>query len=73
MNLFANMKMVFTLGVVICVFSIGVVHCEEDHSVAKVCHFYIHSNKVGYTATLVAGGWAWAVMEKVSGAFGQEQ
>ena len=30
-------------------------------------------NKAGYTATLVACGWAGAVMEKVTGAFGQEQ
>ena len=30
-------------------------------------------NKDGYTATLVACGWAGAVMEKVTGAFGQEQ
>ena len=43
MNLFANMNKVLTLGVVIGVFSIGIVHCE-DHSVAKVCHFYMHYN-----------------------------
>ena len=30
-------------------------------------------NKAGYTATLVACGWAGAVIEKVTGAFGQEQ
>ena len=30
-------------------------------------------NKAGYTATLVACGGAGAVMEKVTGAFGQEQ
>ena len=30
-------------------------------------------NKAGYTATLVACGWAGAVMEKVTGAFAQEQ
>ena len=30
-------------------------------------------NMAGYTATLVAGGRAGAVMEKVTGAFGQEQ
>ena len=29
-------------------------------------------NKAGYTATLVACGWAGAVMEKVTGVFGQE-
>ena len=30
-------------------------------------------NMAGYTATLVACGWAGAVMEKVTGAFGREQ
>ena len=30
-------------------------------------------NKAGYTATLVACGWAGAVMEKVTGAFRPEQ
>ena len=30
-------------------------------------------NKAGYTATLVACGWAGAMIEKVTGAFGQEQ
>ena len=30
-------------------------------------------NKARYTATLVACGWAGAVIEKVTGAFGQEQ
>ena len=30
-------------------------------------------NKAGYTATLVACGWAGAVIEKVTGAFGQDQ
>ena len=30
-------------------------------------------NKVGYTATPVACGWAGAVLEKVTRAFGQEQ
>ena len=30
-------------------------------------------NKAGYTATLVACGWAGAVMEKVTGAFGKER
>ena len=29
-------------------------------------------NKAGYTATLVACGWAGAVIEKVTGAFGQK-
>ena len=29
--------------------------------------------KEGYTATLVASGWAGAMMEKVTGAFGQER
>ena len=29
--------------------------------------------KAGYTATLVACGWAGATMEKVTGEFGQEQ
>ena len=33
----------------------------------------IRRNKAGYTATLVACGWAGAVIEKVTGAFGQEQ
>ena len=31
------------------------------------------ANKVGYTATLVACGWAGAVMEKVTRAFGRER
>ena len=30
-------------------------------------------NKAGYTATLVACGWAGAVLEMVTWAFGQEQ
>ena len=30
-------------------------------------------NKAGYTATQVACGWAGAVLEKVTRAFGQEQ
>ena len=33
----------------------------------------INANKAGYMATPVACGWAGTVMEKVSGAFGQEQ
>ena len=33
----------------------------------------IQRNKAGYTATLVACGWARIVMEKVTGAFGKEQ
>ena len=33
----------------------------------------LRRNNVGYTATLVAYGWAGAVMAKVTGAFGQEQ
>ena len=32
----------------------------------------ISENKAGYTATLVAYGWAEAVMEKVTREFGQE-
>ena len=30
-------------------------------------------NKAGYTVTLVACGWAGALIDKVTGAFGQEQ
>ena len=30
-------------------------------------------NKAGYTATLVARGWAGALIDKVTVAFGQEQ
>ena len=30
-------------------------------------------NKAGYTASIVACGWAGAVIEKVTGAFGQER
>ena len=37
---------------------------QEDH------HFIII--KAGYTATLVACGWAGAVLEKVTGSYGQE-
>ena len=33
----------------------------------------IEKNKAGYTATPVACGWAGAVLEKVTRAFGQEQ
>ena len=33
----------------------------------------LEKNKAGYTATLVACGWAGAVIEKVTGAFGQER
>ena len=32
-----------------------------------------YSSNKGETATLIACGWAGAVMEKVTGAFGQEQ
>ena len=31
------------------------------------------TNKAGYTATIVACGWAGAVMETVTGTFGQER
>ena len=34
---------------------------------------YYLGNKAGYTATLVACGWAGAVIEEATGAFGQEQ
>ena len=34
---------------------------------------WIDRNKAGYTATLVACGWVGAMIEKVTGAFGQEQ
>ena len=34
---------------------------------------HLHENKAGYMATLVACGWAGAVIEKVTGAFGQDQ
>ena len=33
----------------------------------------VTENKAGYTATPVACGWAGAVLEKVTRAFGQEQ
>ena len=33
----------------------------------------VGKNKAGYTATLVACGWAGAVIDKVTEAFGQEQ
>ena len=33
----------------------------------------LEKNKAGYTATPVAFGWAGAVIEKVTSAFGQEQ
>ena len=35
--------------------------------------FLVTENKAGYTATPVACGWAEAVLEKVTRAFGQEQ
>ena len=34
---------------------------------------YTDENKAGYSASLVACGWAGAVMEKVTRAFGQEK
>ena len=41
--------------------------------VVKVVVSEKEKKKAGYTATLVACGWAGAVMEKVTGAFGQKQ
>ena len=37
------------------------------------CVYTSYENKAGYTATLIACGWAGAVMEKVTKAFAQEQ
>ena len=34
--------------------------------------YSVNGNKAGYTATLVACGWAGAVLEKVTRAYGQE-
>ena len=39
----------------------------------KIQKTKLKENKAGYTATPVAGGWAGAVLEKVTRAFGQEQ
>ena len=50
-------------------------HCSEERKERGVliARGAINGNKAGYTATLVACGWAGAVMEKVTGAFGQVQ
>ena len=40
--------------------------CKDAHIIGNKC------NKAGYTATLVACGWAGAVLEKVTRASGQE-
>ena len=44
-------------------------HKEEERRVVVA----VGDNKAGYTATLVACGWAGAVIEEATGAFGQEQ
>ena len=44
-------------------------HCDTVFSNVSQMNW----NKAGYTTTLVACGWAGAMMEKVTGAFGQEQ
>ena len=53
--------------------------CEEGKeensppSLLSLWENYIEENKAGYTVTPVGCGWAGAVLEKVSRAFGQEQ
>ena len=49
--------------------------CDPWRNKAQIVDIVIEeacNNKAGYTATLVACGWAGAVLEKVTRAFGQE-
>ena len=46
---------------------------DEENMDFKQQHRTAEGNKAVYTATPVACGWAGAMTEKVTGAFGQEQ
>ena len=45
---------------------------NQIKAIAIECGLYKKRNKAGYTATLVACGWAGAVLEKVTRASGQD-
>ena len=49
------------------------VSSQEMTEMSWVKRDCVERNKAGYTATLVACGWAGAVLEKVTKTFGQEQ
>ena len=46
---------------------------QRSNGQTQLCCRNYRQNKAGYTATLVACGWAGAVIDKVTLAFGQEQ